>query len=160
MSRCPGQLGAVALQHLGVIGHHRAVVVVVAQVLVQVVAHAGVEDGVDALLAQPLDMAVAQLGREAGRVAGDGVPGRSGTACGWRTGLTVTSKPSLVNKRMPEGQQLVHIQAQRDADVAARGSRRRGTAVRLNELAACRRRGPDPRCWPCRSPAYRSGCRR
>ena len=34
---------------LGIIGNHRAVVVVVAQLLVQVIAHAGVEDGVHAL---------------------------------------------------------------------------------------------------------------
>ena len=40
------QLGAVARDHLGVIGHHRAVVMVLAQALIQIVGEAGVEDGV------------------------------------------------------------------------------------------------------------------
>ena len=62
------QGGDVGVQHLRVIGHHRAVVVVVPQVLVQVVAHAGVEDGVWLHFQQGFDVAVHQLGGIAHRV--------------------------------------------------------------------------------------------
>ena len=112
------QLGAVACQHLGVIGHHRAVIVVVAQSFVQVVGHAGVEDGIHAHLAQGLDVAVAQLGREAGGVAGDGgLTAQVQLAAGHGAGVHVKAQSG--EKRVPEGQQLVHIQAERDADGAA-----------------------------------------
>ena len=104
----PGQLGAVALQHLGVVGDHRAIIVVVAQVFVQVVAHAGVEHRIDALLAQPPDMAVAQLGGEAGRVAGDGsLAALVQLAVGEGADRDLKAQPG--EQRMPEGQQLVHI---------------------------------------------------
>ena len=63
---------AVAGQHLRIIGHHRAVVVVLAQTLVDVIGHAGVENGVHAQLGQKFNVAVGQLRREAGGVAGDG----------------------------------------------------------------------------------------
>ena len=67
------QGGHVGGQQLGVVGHHRAVVVVVADALVVVVGHAGVPDGVHPLLHQGLHMAVEQLGGVAHRVRGDGV---------------------------------------------------------------------------------------
>ena len=103
-----GQLGAVALEHLGVVGDDRTVIVVVAEMLVEVVAHAGVEHGVDALLAQPLDMAVAQLGGEAGRIAGDGgLPALVQLAVGERADRDLEAE--LGEQRMPERQQLVHI---------------------------------------------------
>ena len=78
-------------------------------------------------------MAVAQLGGEAGRVAGDGsLAALVQLAVGEGADRDLKAQPG--EQRMPEGQQLVHIQAQRDADIAARGSRGRGIAVLLDEL--------------------------
>ena len=129
------QLGAVALEHLGIVGHDGAVIMVVAQVLVQVVAHAGVEDRVHALLAQPVNVAVAQLGREAGRVAGD----RRLTALvqlAVGEGADDDLKAEAAEQRVPERQKLVHIQAERDADLAAavRGGCCLAVAVQQLEL--------------------------
>ena len=67
------QGGDVHPQQVGVVGHHGAVVVVVRQVLVKVVGHAGVEDGVHPLLQQGHHVAVEELGRVAHRVRGDGL---------------------------------------------------------------------------------------
>ena len=127
------QLGAVALEHLGIVGHDGAVIVVVAQVLVQVVAHAGVEDRVHALLTQPVNVAVAQLGREAGRVAGD----RRLTALvqlAVGEGADDDLKAEAAEQRVPERQQLVHIQAQRDADAPAGAGRGCCLAVAVQQL--------------------------
>ncbi len=115
----PGLLqgGHVGGQQLGVVGHHRAVVVVVADALVVVVGHAGVPDGVHPLLHQGLHVAVEQLGGVAHRVRGDGVlslqvelPG----GLGGEDHLEV--EPGEEGE--PEGQVLVHVQAEGDADAA------------------------------------------
>ena len=108
---------------------------VVAQVLVQVVAHAGVEDRVHALPTQPVNVAVAQLGREAGRVAGD----RRLTALvqlAVGEGADDDLKAEAAEQRVPERQKLVHIQAERDADLAAavRGGCCLAVAVQQLEL--------------------------
>ena len=123
------QLGAVPGQHLGVVGHDGAVIVVVAQPLVDVVGQAGVEDGIQMHLGQGLDVAVAELGRETGGVAGDGgLTGQIEAAAGHRAG--VDGKAQLCPESMPEGQQLVHIQAERDAD---------GAALTGHRLIACQK---------------------
>ena len=128
-----GQFGAVALQHLGVVGHHRAVVVVVAQVFVQVVAHAGVEHRVHALLGQPMDVTVAELGREAGGIAGDGgLSGLVELAAG--EGADHHLEAQFRKQGMPEGQQFIHIQAEGNADPGPGMFRRRGVAVVLQQL--------------------------
>ena len=112
------QLGAVAGEDFGIVGHDGAVVVVVAQTLVDVVGQAGVEDGVQMHLGQGLDVAMAELGREAGGVAGDGsLTSQIEAAAGHRAG--VDGKAELCPEGVPERQQLVHIQAERDADGAA-----------------------------------------
>ena len=75
---------------------------VVAQTLVEVVGQAGVEDGVQLHLAQGLDVAVAELGREAGGIAGDGsLTGQIQPRLD--TGLVWTAKPSLVQKACQKG---------------------------------------------------------
>ena len=127
------QLGAVALQNLGVIGDDRAVIMVVTQVLVQVIAHAGVEDRIHALLTQPADVAVGQLGREAGRVAGYGrLAALVQLAVG--EGADDDLKAQFGEQCVPERQQLVHIQAERDADFGAGAGRGGCLAVVVQQL--------------------------
>ena len=100
---------------------------VVAQALVHIVGQAGVEDGVQLHLAQCLDVAVAQLCREAGCIAGDGgLSGQIQPAGGHRAG--VHRKAKARPEGIPEGQQLVEAQTQRDAD---------GTALARHRLVAC-----------------------
>ena len=112
------QLRAVACQNLRVVGHHRAVIMVVAQALVHIVGQAGVEDGVQLHLAQRLDVAVAQLCREAGGIAGDGsLSGQIQPAGGHRAG--VHRKAKARPEGVPEGQQLVEAQTHRDTDRTA-----------------------------------------
>ena len=103
---------------LGIVGNHRAVVVVVAQLLVQVIAHAGVEDGFDALADEPIDMAVHQFGRETDGVRRNGrLPGDIQLAAGkWGNGHI---KPEIGKQRVPEGQKLIQIQAEGQADCSA-----------------------------------------
>ena len=67
------QLRNVGADDERIVGHNRAVVMIVRvghEVLL--VAHARVEDGLDALVDQPLDMAMHQLGRIADVFGGDG----------------------------------------------------------------------------------------
>ena len=111
------QGGDVGVQHLGIVGHHRAVVVVVPQVLVQVVAHAGVEDGVRLLVQQGLYVAVHQLGRVAHRVRGDGVLAPE-VELAVALRRVEHPKAQLGEEGVPEGIQLEHIQAHGDADGA------------------------------------------
>ena len=112
------QLRAVAGQNLRVVGHHRAVIVVIAQAFVHIVGQAGVEDGVQLHLAQRLDVAVAQLCREAGGIAGDGsLSSQIQPAGGHRAGVHCKAKARP--EGVPEGQQFVEAQTQRDADGAA-----------------------------------------
>ena len=121
------QFRAVSCQNLRVVGHHRAVIVVIAQALVHIVGQAGVEDGVQLHLAQRLDVAVAQLCREAGGIAGDGsLSGQIQPAGGHRAG--VHRKAKARPEGVPEGQQLVEAQTQRDAD---------GAALAGHRLVAC-----------------------
>lgn len=93
---------------------------VVAQMLVQVVAHAGVEDGLDALMDEIIDMAVHQLCREADGIRRNGGLTRDiQLAAGERGNGHV--KAQSRKQRVPERQQLVHVQAHRQANRAARG---------------------------------------
>ena len=111
------QGGDVGVQHLGIIGHHRAVVMVVPQVLIQVVAHAGVEDGVGLLVQQGLDVAVHQLGRVAYGIRGDGVLAPEVELAVAFRGVE-HPKAQLGEEGVPEGVQLEHVQAHGDADGA------------------------------------------
>ena len=88
---------------------------VIAQVFVHIVAHAGVEHSVHAHLAQFGNMAVAELCREAGGIAGDGgLAFLVQLAAGNRADLD--GKAQLGKEGMPERQQLIHVQAERNAD--------------------------------------------
>ena len=104
---------------LGVIGHHRAVVMVIAQVLVEVIAHAGVKNRVHAFIQQRLHMAVHQLCRVAGGIGRNGglpqVVQRLGGL-----GRNRHAEAQRGQKRVPEGQQLVEVQPHRQPDVLAR----------------------------------------
>ena len=112
--------GHVRGDDLGIIRHDRAIIMVVAQMLVHVVAHAGVEDGLHALTDEIIDMAVHQLRREADGIRRDGrLTGDIQLAAGERGNGHV--KAQIGEQRMPERQQLVHVQAHRQADRAARG---------------------------------------
>ena len=76
---------------------------VIAQPLVDVVGQAGVENGIQLHLAQGLDVAVAELGREAGRIAGDGrLTGQIEATAGHRAGVR-PAKPSLVQNAYQNG---------------------------------------------------------
>ena len=114
------QLGAVCGQHLGVIGHHRAVIVVVAQALVKVIAHAGVKNSVYVWhFGQFFHMAVRQLCRVAHGVGGDGsLPGQIGGTGG--KCAAAHPEAQLCEQRMPEGKQLVKAEAHGHAHNAAR----------------------------------------
>ena len=110
-------LRAVTGNNLRVVGHHGAVVVVLAQALVDVIGHAGVENSVQAQLGEELNVAVGQLGREAGGVTGDGpLPFQVQVPAG--EGAVVDREAQLGEEGMPEGQQFPHIQAQGNADLA------------------------------------------
>ena len=109
------QFRAVADQNFGIISNHGAVIMVIAQVFVHIVAHAGVEHSVHAHLAQFGNMAVAELCREAGGIAGDGgLAFLVQLAAGNRADLD--GKAQLGKEGMPERQQLIHVQAERNAD--------------------------------------------
>ena len=104
-------------QQLRVVGHHRAVVVVVADALVEIIGHTGVEDGVYPLLRQGHYMAVEQLGGVAHRVRGDGALSLEVELPAGLRGedhLEVEAGEQFE----PEGQILIHIQAEGDADPA------------------------------------------
>ena len=108
------ELGAVAAEDLGVVGDDRAVVVVVAEVLVEVVGHAGVEYGVNAHFHERLYVPVRQLGREADSIAGNcRLPFQVERPAGHRT--VINCKAELCKKRIPEGVELPHIEAERYA---------------------------------------------
>ncbi len=118
------QLGAACRNHLGVIGHHRAVVAVVALALVDIIAHAGVENGVDIRLGgQGVDVPVHQLGGVAHRVAGNGaLPGKVELAGAARAGHHLKAQGG--EQAVPEGQGLEEIQAHGQAQLAARAGHR------------------------------------
>ena len=109
----------ISTQNLGIIRHDRAIIMVVAQMLVHVVAHAGVEDGLYALLDEIIDMAVHQLGRETDGIRRDGcLTGDIQLAAGERGNGHV--KAQIRKQRVPEGQKLIHVEPHRQADCAAR----------------------------------------
>ena len=113
----PGQIVHIAAEQLRVVGHHRAVVVVVALPLVHVVGQAGVEDGVHALLQQQLYVAVHDLRRVAGRVRRDGeLPFFVDPPAGKPGDLHPEAQTG--KKCVPQRQQLIHPQGQRQADHA------------------------------------------
>ena len=66
-------LADVGLDDLRIIGDDWAVVVVVADLLVEVVAEAWIENKIHVLLQQPFNVTVDELGRIADRVRRDGV---------------------------------------------------------------------------------------
>ena len=111
------QLRHVGPQQFGIVGYHRAVVVVVPGMLVEVVGHAGIKDGGAALFQQTDDVPVHELGRIADRGGGDG-------------GLTPAVQPPGAflgqhhlkaqsgEKGVPEGEVFVHVQSEGQADLA------------------------------------------
>ena len=108
------QVGHVGGQQLGVIGHHGTVIVVVALPLVKVIGHAGIEDVVHPRLHQGLHMAVEQLGGVAHRVGGDGA---LALEIELPAGLRGQDHLEIQvgEQGEPEGQVLVHVQAEGDA---------------------------------------------
>ena len=115
------QFGHVRADHHRVVGHDRAVVVVVRiGHEVVLVAHARVEDVLDALAQQPLDVAVHQLGRVADVLGGDrfdaGLEQLVRAAAGDHH-----LEAERGEQREPERVVLVHVEHARDADLAAGG---------------------------------------
>ena len=114
------------LRHVGadderIVGHNRAVVMIVRvghEVLL--VAHARVEDGLDALVDQPLDMAVHQLGRVADVFGGDGFDAGLEQLVGAAAG-DHHLEAQRGEQREPERVVLVHIEGARNADLATSG---------------------------------------
>ena len=115
------QFGHVGADDERIVGHDRAVVVVVRvghEVLL--VAHARVEDGLDALVEQPLDMAVHQLGRIADVFGGDGFDAGLEQLVGAAAG-DHHLEAQRGEQREPERVVLVHVEGARDADFATGG---------------------------------------
>ena len=114
------------LRHVGadderIVGHNRAVVMIVRvghEVLL--VAHARVEDGLDALVDQPLDMAVDQLGRVADVFGSDGFDAGLEQFMGATAG-NHHLEAQRGEQREPERVVLVHIEGARNADLATSG---------------------------------------
>ena len=109
------QGGDVYPQQVGIVGHHGTVIVVVRQMLVEVIGHTGVENGVDALLQQGHDVAVKELGRVTDRIRGDGLLPLEVQAPGGLRGedhLKVQSG----EQGEPEGEVLIHVQPKGNAD--------------------------------------------
>lgn len=109
------QVGYVGGQQFGVVSYHRAVVVVVADTLVKVIGHTGVEDGVHALLHQRLHMAVEQLGGVTHGVRGDCA---LALEIELAAGLGGEDHPEIESCEQlePEGEVLIHIQAEGNTD--------------------------------------------
>ena len=108
------QFFAVCHEQLRIIRHNGAVVVIVGIALVDVVAHAGVEDEVHALFQQALNVTVRQLCRIADRV------GRNGALsfiiripCALLGELH--GKSQLCKERVPQGHLVVVVQRQRQS---------------------------------------------
>ena len=112
------EAGHIGGQQLGVVGHHRAVIVVVTDALVVVVGHTGIPNGVYSSLHQCLNMAVEQLGGVAHRVRRNSTlaldvqfPG----GLGGEHHLEVQRG----EQPEPEGEVFVHIQPEGNADPPA-----------------------------------------
>ncbi len=113
------QAAHVGADDFRVIGDHGAVVVVVAEVFVGGVGHARVKNRPDSGVHQRLHVPVHQLRREADRVGGDGaLPPDVKLPGGKRRNDHLEPQPG--EERVPERQQLVHVQAHGDADFPAR----------------------------------------
>ena len=91
---------------------------VVSDALVVVVGHAGVPHGVHARVHQSLHVAVEQLGRIAHGIRGDGVLALQIELAG-RFGREDHLKVQPGEEGEPEGQVLVHVQTEGNADPAA-----------------------------------------
>ncbi len=118
------KIAVVKAAHIGadyfrVIGHDRAVVMVVAEMFVKVIRHAGVENIFDPCVHQRLHMAVHQLRGEAYRVGGNGGLTFDVKFAARKRGEN-DFKTELCEKRMPERQQFIHVQPHRNADLSAR----------------------------------------
>ena len=109
------QVVHIAAEKLRVVGHHGAVVVVVAPALVHVVGKAGVEDGVHAPLQQHLHVPVHDLGRITGGVRGDGELSLLIDAPGGEAG-DLHLEPQAGKEGVPQGQELIHAQGQGQSD--------------------------------------------
>ena len=121
----PGHVGS---DDLRVIGDDGAVVVIVAELFVDVVTHAGIEDRLRALCDQVIHMSVDQFGREAHGIRGNGgLAGEIQIARG--EGRHDNVKAERREEGMPEGQKLIHIQAHRKPDLPARSI----SAARLHQ---------------------------
>ena len=108
----------IVFQILRVGHHHRAVIVVLgSRRLLMLIEHAGVEDGLDALVNEPLHMAMGQLGRIALRLAGDGLHAQLIQLAGGEGGQLHPEAQGL-EETGPEGIVFAHIQHPGDADNA------------------------------------------
>ena len=105
----------IGVQYLGIIGHHRAVIVVIALVLIEIIAHAGVKNGVRLSLQQGLDVAMDQLCRVAYRIGGNGM---LAPEIQLPVGIRGMEHPEaqLRKESVPEGVQLKHVEPHGDPD--------------------------------------------
>ena len=108
----------IALEKLGIVGDHGAVVVVVTGALIDIVGQAGVEDGIHAALYELLDMAVHDLGGVAGCVRGDGELTLYVKVAGGGT-REGDVEAQIGEQGVPHGSQLVHAQRHGDTDGAS-----------------------------------------
>ena len=92
---------------------------VVGVALVQIVAHAGVEDEVHALVQQVFDVAVSQLRRIAHRIRWDRMLSQVVHLTGALVGENCL-KAQLIEQSVPEGHLLVEAQSQRQAYLSSR----------------------------------------
>ena len=135
---------AAGLRHIGaddlrVVGHHRAVIMVIPQLLIQVVGHTGVKDGLYLLGNEGLHMAVHQLGGEADGVRRDGVlPGKVQLPAAEGAGDHL--KAQLGEEGVPEGQQLKDIKAHGQPQLSP-GSGHRAVALELLQLPLAKVQG-------------------
>ena len=107
----------VGREQLGIIGDHRAVVVVVTFFLVEVIRKAGVEDRVHPFIQQAFHVPVGQLGRIADGIGWDGMlPGLVQSPAGFRRQHHL--EPQAGEEGVPEGQVLIHIEHHRDPDAS------------------------------------------
>ena len=115
------QFGHIGADDHRIVGHHRAVVVVVGVVdQVLLVAHARVENRLHALAEQPLDVAVHQLGRVADVLGGDRLDARFEQFMAGTPG-DHDLEAQRGEQREPERIVLIHVEHARDADLAAGG---------------------------------------
>ena len=105
------------MQHLGIIGHHGAIIAVFRALLANIIGHAGIKNVVHALVEQPFDMPMHQLSGIANSVAGNGVLPQAINAL-ILDGTSHNLKAQMIEQPLPKGQQLVHIEAHGNAHKA------------------------------------------